>query len=206
MTEIELIAYGTLWTLLVLLGVLVLVLYRQLEKAYAARAEQAPAITAGSPAPAIEVVSPAGVEIYNFPKVRSRVLATFVSPSCNDCRKLLLLLREHFSGEEVVVFSSGEWSDGFSGAVDGFALRDLAHTWDAARVYGLSVFPTTFAIEDGKVMGHTTQASLSAIRELLEAPSSETVLRTGNQGRRSGTATDRRDGVTQPSGSGEPTA
>lgn len=72
MSTIEIIAFGSLWLTLLALALLLLLLYRQVERAYQrASREQASGLAPGVEVPELEILTATGIETFSLP-VRRR--------------------------------------------------------------------------------------------------------------------------------------
>jgi hypothetical protein len=169
-SHIEIIAFGTLWIVFGGLILLVAILYRQLDKAYA-RAEEAGvgALDAGVAAPELDILAPDGEETLSFPP--GLVLLAFVNSNCAACATLLSALREtnSFRGLKLVVISgpdSDELKPFYTDPGD-VRFEWLAHPADATRVYGVRRVPFVYVLYDGTILGSRVGGSTHDLEELL---------------------------------------
>jgi hypothetical protein len=88
------LAFGILWLSVVVLGTLVLVLYREVERAYSiSPVRQSGGLLAGVALPDLDIVEDA--EVLLLPGLRSsgRFLLLFIKQSCDRREELLKLLQ-----------------------------------------------------------------------------------------------------------------
>src|SRR5215210_5699136 len=96
MEGIWLVSYIVLWVLVIVLGLLVVLLYRQLGILYLGSAEgvSRDGLAVGTQAPDFELSDQTGRR-YRLGDFRGRrVLLLFGSPSCEPCRRLMPQLQE----------------------------------------------------------------------------------------------------------------
>jgi hypothetical protein len=170
MSGLELAAFGTLWFVLALLACLVFILYRQVEKAYAASTElQNVGLQPGVEAPDIEVITQDETELLRFPAPGELAFLAFLTTTCEACVKLV---RELQSGEplpgQVIGLITGEDRGEFSGADDGrFHPLWVAHPPDIIRDYGIGTTPYVYVVRGRTVLGSRSVETLAGLRELL---------------------------------------
>jgi hypothetical protein len=171
MSPIETVAFGTLWVVLLALGALVLVLYRQLDKAYRESTGAATnALERGTQAPPIAVLGESEIEDLALPADDLAVLA-FVTTSCTACDDLVKRLT---SGDDApsartVVLVTGE---GYREYVGVGAPRVTMH-WivspaDVKADWRVSLVPMLYAVRDGVVLAASIDGSPDGVRALLD--------------------------------------
>jgi hypothetical protein len=170
MSGLELAAFGTLWFVLALLACLVFILYRQVEKAYAASTElQNVGLQPGVEAPDVEVVAQDGTRLLRFPAPGGLAFLAFLTTSCEAC---VTLVRELQSGAPlpgpVIGLITGEDRGEFSGADRGrFHPLWVAHPPDVIRDYGIGTTPYVYVIRGRTILGSKSVEGLAGVRELL---------------------------------------
>jgi thiol-disulfide isomerase/thioredoxin len=168
-TPTETIAFAVLWVILICLAVLVLLLYKQLERAYAGTPGSNSGLSAGSRVPDLEVINSTGLSWYRFPDVDDPILAAFVSTTCAGCYDLLRTLDRDVDEYRKEVFTVGEISDEFRRAVGSLSYQALAHPYDAEHGLGLTALPTLFLVGRRVVLGTTTATGRKGIQRFLTA-------------------------------------
>lgn len=181
MTTIEVIAYGTLWVMLMTLGALVLLLYRQLEKVYSGSDAAESGLKAGERTSSVEIATSLGTEVFDMPDQDRPMLIAFISTTCEACRDLVSALRSEAQTDSVILFVAGEKDEEFAETVAGIAALWLAHPFDAERAYGISAYPTTFLVQNGVIVGSTTKTSKRAIGDLMLGTQTKPVRESSEQ-------------------------
>ncbi len=149
------------------LAALVILLYRQLARAYDAPAVGRSGVVPGSQATDVEIMTDDGLGFFEFPSSDQPFLATFVSTNCVECHKLLKVLRR-LRVDSLVVFSAGEQNPAFAAASSGLPLHSLGHPPDAERDYGIVIYPTTVVVRHRLVLGSTTGTSDAELTALFD--------------------------------------
>lgn len=168
------VAFGMLWLLALLLGGLLLVLYRQVDKAYGQRdASHAGGLLPGVDAPGLEVLTANGSEPLQLPETDERVILAFMTTTCPACSTLTpILADDSFTDIPVIALMSGEEN---KGAVipdsSRFQTLWLAHPPDAAHRYGATVAPFVYVLRGRTVLASKAASSKGAIAQLLEEAS-----------------------------------
>lgn len=163
------VGFAVLWIVTATLLLLVLILYRQVEKAYRFANEDAGASLApGSSFPTIEVLHE-GLEKRLDINQEGEVVAAFVSTSCPACAHLLNDLIRKPVNAPVRVFVHGagyeEYRDRSNGQI---SMHWLAHPPDAAQDVGISVYPQVFVVIDGLVTSSKSVNNSLAITRMLQ--------------------------------------
>lgn len=91
MPTIFYVSYGVMWLLLVVIGVLLLLVYRHFGVMALGTLEgvQRDGLSIGEPAPAVSGVTPEGVDVQWSPQRKRPELVLFVAPECEACAKVL---------------------------------------------------------------------------------------------------------------------
>lgn len=163
MSTVEIVVFLVLWIALVFLSALVVLLYRQLERAYLGSSVQAQ-LAIGSLFPALEIATADGLQPYTFPQTVETAYALIVSTSCSSCFEALKLLPELVDHEQIIVFTAGEWKPDVFRVTEGLISHVLGHPPDAERALGLSVYPAIIATRQGRIVASTgehTRAKLA---------------------------------------------
>jgi hypothetical protein len=158
-----------LWIVLAALALLVLVLYRQLEKAYLRQQRPVDAgLAAGTEAPEIAVVSGRSAGPLELPADGSMSLLVFVTTACPACAKLMPLLTDGAIGVPAIVLISGE---GFHEYADletpTFRAHWLVNLADADHLYGVSVVPTIYVLRGQTILARTIDGTRDGILAAL---------------------------------------
>src|SRR5205807_841192 len=89
MNTTEMAVFVGLWLVLFSLALLVLLMYRQVEKAYSAGSfGRSAGLLPGVEFPGIEVIVAEGMTTLSFP-TEGRIVVAFLSTTCDACRKLV---------------------------------------------------------------------------------------------------------------------
>lgn len=181
MNGIETVAFGTLWAALFLLGALVFLLYRQVEKAYAVGTGlENVGLPPGVEAPEVEIVTSNGVGALELPSNGEITLVAFLTTSCESCVKLAEVLRrgEVHSGTAIGLVS-GENDGTLRGGEDGrFRMLWLAHPPDIVRSYGVNLTPLVYVLRGKTILASKSVHSAAGLGKLLqEAQTNEAGLK-----------------------------
>jgi len=169
MKPIEVVAFGSLWAVLVALGGLVLLLYRQVDRAYQSQAiSQNAGLLPGVEAPEIEVLGDAGEEPLQFPKSGELALLAFVSAGCDACVQLLRILRDRkvFQGRAVGLVN-GQTPREFAILRKQMELKWLSHPPDITRSYGVTATPTVYVVNGRTVLASKVVSTKAGLQALL---------------------------------------
>ena len=183
MTPIETIGFIVLWLVAISLAGLVVLLYRQVERAYRrSAAVQALGISAGNVLPDLEVISDEGTELLDFSSVddhRLTVLA-FVTSTCSSCRRLVTDLADwRHPGVRTIVAVHGETTEEFRQAAERIDVKWLANPGDAVRDFGVMLVPLVYVASGRTVLASGAVASGADASKLVEqALTSEQVTST----------------------------
>lgn len=171
MSMFELVVFGALWLVLAALGTLVLVLYRQVEKAYAAADSIVNAgLAAGTEAPDLEVMSSEGVGPLAFPSDDELVALAFLTTSCEDCVEFVDMLRERndFPGRVIGLVSGPDQGEISDEGVERFQALWVAHPPDIVRTWGIGTTPFAYVLRGRTIVASGSVRSRSDVEELLQ--------------------------------------
>jgi hypothetical protein len=170
MTSIEVVAFGTLWVGFLTLGALVLVLYRQVEKAYStSEAGESGGLLAGVEAPDVEVAGPQGTEPLRFPEPGELALLGFVTATCEGCAELVRSFRamDDFDGR-IIGLVNGEDTGELRDAGPHVEMRWLAHPPDVIRSFGIRTVPHTYVVRGRTVLASGGAMSRRGLEQLVD--------------------------------------
>lgn len=160
------VGFVTLWLFLLGLAALVVVAFRQIERAQQSVVPSATALPVGADVPEIRVVTQRGIE--PVPHGDDPYILAFVSTECGACDTVLRHWFDNGSPVRtvVVVTSPGrsEYTD--REPPENVALWGIANPGDARLSFNVNVVPTIYAIAGGKVVGVVTEGRLDAILAL----------------------------------------
>jgi hypothetical protein len=170
MSPPEVVAISVLWIVLLGLAGLVLVLYRQLDKAYrSAEESDVAALLPGVEAPEIEILGEDGIEPLAFPAPGEIGLMAFVSTTCDACHNLLQALgRESLGVTWRMGLVNGEDTREYKRGWDGVDLEWLAHPPDVVRSYGVTQVPYVYAVKGKTILASGAAAGRGGLERLLE--------------------------------------
>lgn len=162
------VAFLALWFVLIVLALLVLLLYRQFERTYLG-SNQGASLAPGSRLPPVEVATEAGLWVLELPPMSATTYAVVATTKCEDCLRILENLPSLVSRERITLFTAGEWNPRFREAARGYVAYALGHPPDAERALGISGYPTTIAVRDGRVVGSTGDHSHARLAGFVAA-------------------------------------
>lgn len=178
MTGIQLATLAGLWIVLAALAGLVLVLYRQVDKAYALGGlEDSDPLPAGTAAPPLEVIRHDGSDaLLEPPSQNSPYAVVFLLPSCSSCIQLVKSIRSDPElVENTIGLLSGETTGEFAlERVSPLRMYSLAHPPDALGPYSVSRTPMAYVLFDGTILGGRYVGSSDELRSLMEEASRAT--------------------------------
>lgn len=172
MSTAVLVVFGVLWLAALALAGLVLIVYRELDGAYA-RTEaslSSGGLTEGSrPAPLL-VVGPGGTEELRLADETGTRLVGIVSTDCSACEATMASLQEGLDGApETIVLITGSQRKFVEYGRPGLTLHWVHNTADLQFRLGVTVVPTLYLLRDGAVVDSTTDGSPGAIEELVRS-------------------------------------
>lgn len=171
MTGIETIAFGVLWLVLAALTVLVLILYRQVEKTLV-KGLQSPGLPVGSIAPPVDVLGAGKTRTIQVPPEGDQLLI-FASTTCDSCEKLIAEITRpgYEPPAPALVLVVGEGFDRFAAEPESdVQLEWLANPADMTHSYRVNVVPTAYLIRDGRIAAMTTDPTAAGLRTLNAVP------------------------------------
>jgi hypothetical protein len=170
MKSIEVVGFGTLWVILMLLGGLILLLYRQVERAYQGQTgTQVGGLMPGVEAPEIGVLADDGKqEPLRLPGPTEIALLAFVSVGCDSCTQLLNLLsgQKVFKGRAVGLVN-GQTPRDYQVLRKKMELRWLFHPPDVTRDYGITATPTVYVLRGRTVLASKVVSTKAGLEGLL---------------------------------------
>lgn len=171
MNTTQALAFGTLWIVLFALAALVLVLYRQVERAYRdGRPAAVNALPAGSDAPPVSVISEGAIRTVSAPE--EPTLIVFVTSSCAACRETMRLLMgdPQLNPGRTLVFITGQgYEHEARDSPPGTSLFAVASPADVNSDYRLTVVPMIYLVTNRRVVAATSDGSVSGLQTLLGA-------------------------------------
>ncbi len=170
MSPAQVLVFGILWVSVVLLGGLVLLLYRQVERAYSMNpARQSGGLLRGVSLPDLEVVHEASVTLLPELRSNSRSLLLFVKQSCDRCGVALKLL-ESAQGEiqPIVIVLEGRTTELRSTLPPWFGVYEAAYPNEAARDFGVTSVPLAYITNRGRVMATGSPGNREELSSLIE--------------------------------------
>ncbi len=171
MTTLEMVVFATMWFAVIFLAGLLLLLYRQVDRAYGTNAASvARVLPVGSEAPAIEILD--GDRMVPLTLTGERpLLISFLEAGCPSCQELLPDLRVSESLRVIALISGDAHSGDFRVDCEAYS---LAHPPDVIKSYGIGSFPTTYLIKNGRVAQASALRSAEDYREMASQAKSDT--------------------------------
>lgn len=158
------ILFTTLWLVLLAFAGLLLLLYRQVARAYSDGLATKALLAEGSDAPAIEVVKGSRFVPIDFSRSCPTVL-TFMEIGCSSCNQLLPRMTGRAGVRLVALFgNAGERPQALP---DDCEALWLAHPHDALTAYGVSAYPTAVVVRDGRIDSARALTSVDDFDALL---------------------------------------
>lgn len=172
MSSAQALVFGILWVAVVLLGVLVLLLYREVERAYSVSpARQSAGLLPGVTLPDLEVVENA--QVILLPGLRSdgRFLLVFVKQSCDRCEPLLKTLESgKMEIRSAVIVLEGRTPKIRRALPPPIEVYEPAYPNDVARDFGVTLVPLAYVASGGRVVATGSPTSSAELAALLERP------------------------------------
>jgi hypothetical protein len=158
---------------MILLGLaaLVLLLYRQVEKAYQEGiGGQSGGLLPGVNAPDIEVTFDKRDQPLAFPAADELAILAFVSTDCDACGSLVTALDRQVDFRGTVLgLVNGEKNSRFPPKhLSRVRLLWLAHPPDVIRSYGASTVPMVYVVRGRTILASKVVATASGVERLLE--------------------------------------
>jgi len=165
MSGLEVLVFLVMWSVVILLLGLLLVIYRQVDRAYrlGGRSVAQNLLPAGAPAPPIEVLAGRGEGVVKWDGPQPSVIA-FLDTGCPSCRELLAELRPHPTIRIAAIVSGPAESDEFVGECE---MHWAAHPPDVLQGYGITQFPSVVAVANGHVLLATSLTSLEDYKDIV---------------------------------------
>jgi hypothetical protein len=169
MNGLETIAFGTLWCVLLTLGALVLLLYRQVDRSYAAALTGARgALSLGAITPEIEIVRGTTITGWRLPDDDKVRVVAFLSTSCQACERLARTLAKR-SDElpQTVALIVGEDRGEFHALSSGVEKIWIAHPPEAVRAFGVTTYPLVYVLRGRTVLASKNVTTAGGVERLL---------------------------------------
>lgn len=169
MSGLETAVWAALWLALLVLAVLVVAAFRQIERAHASQMESATMLPVGADAPEIGYLGAHGELVTLGAKdFREPGLLIFVSTTCGACQRLMdYLIAEPPPLPATVLVSGHEYSDWTERGGVGLHVRWIATSADARSYYRVNVVPTIYALAGGVVTGASIDGSPRGLEALI---------------------------------------
>lgn len=168
MSTQESVAFVVLWVVAIGLFVLVLSLYRMIDRAYSGSGSSATAnaLKPGTAIPAIEVLTPEGIrELEPSPSERS--LLVFARSDCQGCEMLAEGLRESDVDATVLLIDGAKYPSSGPPLPSYVRVVALAYPQDTPREFGVVTVPLVFALHGQTVLAAGSPTSERGISALL---------------------------------------
>jgi hypothetical protein len=175
------LVFAVLWLCVLFLIGLVLVLYREVDRAYSAESSvKSAGLLSGTPLPDLEIVD--GTQVTLLPKLRSDdpVEIVFIKRSCVRCETLV----GEFSPSSadpgvrtVIVVLEGETPKVRASLSPAVEVYEPAFPIETARDFGVSMVPLAYFAKGGRVIATGSPSSRAELTSLLPsdlAPLSKT--------------------------------
>jgi hypothetical protein len=171
------IAFLVLWLVLGALATLVLLLFRQVDRAYKQNGRMAGVqLKAGVGAPAVEVMRGDGVELLSL-DMDDRHLLVFVNSTCDSCKQLIgdLLHRGPRVPSTAILIEGTGFQELIEAQVRHPEMRveALADMGDAQRLWGVTRVPFVYVLRGRTILAGGVASSTADITTLLEDASRE---------------------------------
>ena len=168
MTTMQTVSVAVLWIGFLLLAGLVLLLYRQVERAYNSDAKETAALLPGVRAPDVEILDGEEIGPLAFPPEPAMSLLAFVSTTCEACVSLIDALAglDGFDGRKTILVN-GEGDGGWQRR-PGLDILWLAHPPDVVRTYGVSAVPMVYVLRGRTIIGGGVLSTRRELGELLD--------------------------------------
>jgi hypothetical protein len=169
MSPLEVTGFGALWLVFLVLAGLLLVLYRQVEKAYeTAEIDDKGALLPGVEVPDVEVIADYGIAPLELPPDAGEVLLAITSASCSACSTLVKTLADDgVSSGRRVVLVEGDSPAGLWGAPRNVEIWALAHPPDVIRHFGVTNVPLLYVLDGNVVQAVAVASERDEVVELV---------------------------------------
>lgn len=177
MTSVEVVSFAALWAALIALAALVVLLYRELDRAYARpeAGEMARGLPPDSPIPPLLVVKPDGSEELRLGERKALALLAILSTECEACERTMTVLQEWAATMPVWALIAGTGGKFQSIETPGLELYSVHNPADVAHKFLVNLVPTVFLVHGGKVRGHTGDGSSEGIKRIFEHATGDVV-------------------------------
>lgn len=168
MSALETSTFTILWAFLVFVAFLVVVGFRQIERAQRSALPAPTTLGIGERPPEIHIIGDSGIEQLEHGK--APYLLAFLSPGCGACKSTMEhLLATELPLRTVAVVTAPGKSD-YADAVPppNMSVRWIANPADARVYYKINVVPTLYVLRDGEVLAASNDGSSRGIERLLE--------------------------------------
>lgn len=170
MNALETTAFGVLWVMLLGLALLVLVLYRQVEKAYRQGTSEVAgeALAAGTAAPDLEVIRDGEMTNLDLPD-EGLILLAFVSDGCEACAAFISDLNgDNFPAVKTMLLATGANLPELDRVDESrVAIRTVVSPADVKESYRVSAVPMLYLVRDTVIIGASHDGSPDGVRALL---------------------------------------
>lgn len=173
MTELQAAVVSVLWLVgLVIMGLLLLV-YRQLDRAYGAPSvSPGVLLPVGAVAPAVEVIDEHGKDGLGWLEYRQPTewsVLIFVDPECQACLRLLEVIHENkFDVDRfLVVASAGEIPKELVPSERNVQWYGMTHPGNVRRDFGVHATPVVYVLKGATVLAARSVSTKAALEELL---------------------------------------
>lgn len=176
MTNVQLAVYLILWTGVAVLGTFVVLMYRELDRAYGRTQGpvQGGGLAEGAAVPPILVVGPGGTDELAIAEKPGPLLLAVVTTDCPACEQTMELLHSGANHDVPVLALVGGSGTKYSNlATDRLELHWLHNPADAGAKLLVTVVPTLYMLMDGLVVASTADGSSDGIRALVATAGSE---------------------------------
>ncbi|HEV7564739.1 MAG TPA: hypothetical protein VGO31_02120 [Microbacteriaceae bacterium] len=168
MSGAENITFAALWLLVGFLGLLVLVLYKQLDRLIL-REDTAGVslLPTGSEMPDLQVLGAHGIELLEIPDHSSVWALAFVTTTCGACANFLRELQAIRRDFPTVVVVRGE---SLKDEPDDpqITCRWIAMPGDLPELFAVTVVPTIYVLKDRTILAGTVDGSAVGVRRVLD--------------------------------------
>lgn len=186
MSDLQVVVFTVLWTVLGSLLALLFLLYREVERAYVRGTETSSvALLPGVETPDIDILTDQGEAPLEFPADDELGVLLFLTTTCTSCVDLLEKLTSESSPVvTTMALLSGEGLSRYAGyRSQTLRVHWLAHPPDATRDYGVAIVPTAYAIRGRTVLASKSVKMPRDLDQLItEAYEMEMELAGGDSG------------------------
>lgn len=162
MSSLESVVFGAMWVTVLVMGGLLLLLYRQVDRAYRSISRSMEMLPRGSKVPAIEIIN--GTEFEPLELSEPNVILLFLDTGCPSCR-ILLPKVSNYEGIRVVALMSGDGrSQDFRAECEVYW---LSHPPDVVQQFGISSFPLAYSVRDAEVALASPVATIKDFESFL---------------------------------------